>query len=88
MHSWPRTMSGSRYFEGVIKRDFKLILSHFITENVITYGYVYTKYEIAEKQFKAKLNLPHFTPNQSSIPGTAFENFYFVILFPLIMRGR
>jgi hypothetical protein len=71
--------------EGVLKFDMKLIINFFVSKKIITYKELNIRYKAVKKQLGLNISLPKLTKAQQNLPGTADENKYFFLLFPLIM---
>lgn len=75
-------------FEGILKYDFWMILKYFVSKNIFTFDFLNTMFCKVTKKLKVNICLPKLSKNMSKIPGTAYENWNFVIYFPLIVLGK
>lgn len=75
-------------FEGVAKKDFNIIVLTFVQQGIVTYNYLNSKYRYIAKKLKVKLSFPNLSCHQNNLPGTAYENMYFIIYFPFVMYDR
>lgn len=73
--------------EGIISYDFHLLLNIYIKMGIFNHDYLNYAYASIRKKLKLNnLTFVNLTDTQTKLPGTATQNLYFLLLFPLIMK--
>lgn len=76
-------------FEGVVQNDFISIINYYVkTKKVISYETLNSKYSAIVRVLGCNINFPYITRNSKVLPGTSYEKWYFVIIFPFVMMDE
>lgn len=73
-------------FEGCFSEDMKFIIDYFINLGVFSYDGLNIFLHKISKVLQLNIRFPIFTKDTKKIPGCAYENWYFIIVFPLFME--
>lgn len=72
--------------EGIVKYDLLMIIKYYVNLGVLTFDYLNETYPNIRKKIHLKnTTFPFITQLQTQMPGSAHQNQYFLLLFPIIM---
>lgn len=72
-------------FEGCFSEDMILVVKYFVNIGVFDYENLNLFLNKIPKILRYNIRFPTITKDMNKIPGCAYENLYFIIVFPLFM---
>lgn len=76
---------GHDLYEGIIPSDLWLFIQYFVSQNWFNYDQLNHYFNKYRKILKVQTSFPRITSNIKKIPGHAYQNFMFIIIFPTVV---